>query len=57
MSDSDELWNASLGSEYEVLNKSDSSAVARDNVDAKTGYLKHLLFHMMHELALLGYSC
>ncbi|KAF9252751.1 hypothetical protein DTO013E5_9667 [Penicillium roqueforti] len=35
MPDSDELWNAPLGGESEVLNKSDSSAVGRDNGDAK----------------------
>jgi hypothetical protein len=35
MPDSDELWNAPLGAEAAVLNKSDSSAVARDNGDPK----------------------
>lgn len=35
MPDSDELWNAPLGGESEVLNKSDSSAIGRDNGDAK----------------------
>ncbi|KAJ5907148.1 uncharacterized protein N7473_004064 [Penicillium subrubescens] len=35
MPDSDELWNAPLGGESEVLNKYDSSAVGRDNGDAK----------------------
>lgn len=35
MPDSDELWNAPLGTESEVLKKSDSSAVGWDNGDAK----------------------
>ncbi|CAG8909838.1 unnamed protein product [Penicillium egyptiacum] len=35
MPDSDELWNAPLGEESEVLNKTNSSAAARDNGDAK----------------------
>lgn len=35
MPDCDELWNAPLGAESEVLNQSDSSAVARDNGNAK----------------------
>ncbi|KAJ5185609.1 hypothetical protein N7491_006521 [Penicillium cf. griseofulvum] len=35
MPDSDELWNAPLGTEAAVLNKSDSSTVARDNGDPK----------------------
>ncbi|OQE91270.1 hypothetical protein PENNAL_c0010G06113 [Penicillium nalgiovense] len=35
MPDSDELWNAPLGSEPEVLSKADLSAAGRDNGDAK----------------------
>ncbi|KAI3095131.1 hypothetical protein CBS147333_9857 [Penicillium roqueforti] len=35
MPDSDELWNAPLGAESEVLSKADSSAAGRDNGDAK----------------------
>ncbi|KAJ5089162.1 hypothetical protein N7532_007846 [Penicillium argentinense] len=35
ITDSDELWNAPLGGESEVINKSDSSAVERNNGDAK----------------------
>ncbi|KAJ5648797.1 uncharacterized protein N7484_002520 [Penicillium longicatenatum] len=35
MPDSDELWNAPWGRGSEVLNKSDSSAVGRDNGDAR----------------------
>lgn len=35
MPDSDDLWNAPLGGEPAVLNKSDSVAVGRDNGDAK----------------------
>ncbi|CAI7641819.1 unnamed protein product [Penicillium pancosmium] len=49
MPDSDELWNAPLGTESELLNKSDSSTVERDNGDAKIVYLKHLPSYMEHE--------
>jgi hypothetical protein len=35
MPDSDELWNAPFGAEFEVLNKSDSLAVARHNGNQK----------------------
>jgi hypothetical protein len=35
MPDSDDLWNAPLGEESAVLNKSDSLAVGPDNGDAK----------------------
>ena len=35
MPDSDELWNAPLGSESEVLSKADLSTAGRDNGDVK----------------------
>lgn len=35
MPDSDELWNAPLGTELEIIKRSASSAVARDNGDPK----------------------